>query len=42
MVIYDVYIVTEGQTMSIEDMITENTMQFIAMDIELMKEDYYE
>jgi len=42
MVIYDVHIITEGQTMSIEDMITENTMQFIAMDIDLMKEDYYE
>jgi len=42
MTIYDVYIVSEGQTMSIEDMITENTMQFIAMDIELMKEDVYE
>lgn len=42
MVIYDTYIVSEGQTMSIEDMITENAMQFIAMDIDLMKEDAYE
>lgn len=42
MVIYDVYIVSEGQTMSIEDMITENTMQFIAMDIEQMQADAYE
>lgn len=25
--------------MSIEDMITENTMEFIAMDIDLMKPD---
>jgi hypothetical protein len=30
------HILTEGQTMSIEDMITENTMQYIAMDIDLM------
>jgi len=42
MTIYDVYVVSEGQTMSIEDMITENTMQFIAMDIEQMTADYYE
>ena len=42
MTIYDVYVVSEGQTMSIEDMITENTMQFIAMDIEQMSADYYE
>lgn len=34
--IYGVHIITEGQTMSIEDMITENTMQYIAMDIDLM------
>lgn len=34
--IYGIYILTEGQTMSIEDMITENTMQYIAMDIDLM------
>lgn len=38
--LYGVYIMTEGQTMSIEDMITENTMQYIAMDIDLM--DYSE
>jgi hypothetical protein len=36
--IYGVHILTEGQTMSIEDMITENTMQYIAMDIDLMDE----
>lgn len=36
MTLYGVYILTEGQTMSIEDMITENTMQYIAMDIDLM------
>jgi len=35
--IYGVHILTEGQTMSIEDMITENTMQYIAMDIDLME-----
>lgn len=34
--LYGIYILTEGQTMSIEDMITENTMQYIAMDIDLM------
>ena len=34
--IYGVHILTEGQTMSIEDMMTENTMQYIAMDIDLM------
>lgn len=34
--IYGCHILTEGQTMSIEDMITENTMQYIAMDIDLM------
>lgn len=36
--IYGVYIISEGQTMSIEDMITENTMQYIAMDIDLMND----
>lgn len=34
--LYGVHVLTEGQTMSIEDMITENTMQYIAMDIDLM------
>lgn len=34
--LFGVHILTEGQTMSIEDMITENTMQYIAMDIDLM------
>jgi hypothetical protein len=34
--IYAIHIMSEGQTMSIEDMITENTMQYIAMDIDLM------
>lgn len=37
--IFGVHILTEGQTMSIEDMITENTMQYIAMDIDLMDPD---
>jgi hypothetical protein len=41
MTLFDVYVVSEGQTMSIEDMITENTMQFIAMDIEQMTADAY-
>lgn len=35
--IHDVRITTEGQTMSIEDMITENTMQYLATDITLME-----
>lgn len=34
--LYGVHVLTEGQTMSIEDMMTENTMQYIAMDIDLM------
>lgn len=34
--LYGVSILTEGQTMSIEDIYTENTMQYIAMDIDLM------
>ena len=37
MTIYGVYVLSEGQTMSIEDMITENTMQYVAMDIDLME-----
>jgi hypothetical protein len=37
--IYGVHIISEGQTMSIEDMITENTLQYVAMDIDLMHED---
>lgn len=40
MTIYDVRITTEGQTMSIEDLITENTMQYMASDIRLMEPDY--
>jgi len=34
--IHDVRIVDEGQTMSIEDMITENIMSYIASDITIM------
>lgn len=34
--IYGVHLISEGQTMSIEDMITENTMEFVAMDIDTM------
>jgi intein/homing endonuclease len=37
MSILGVTIVDEGQVMSIEDMMTENTMSYMAMDIELMK-----
>lgn len=40
--IHDVRIVSEGQTMSIEDMITENTMQYVATDITLMQPDFVE
>lgn len=36
--IYGVVIISEGQTMSIEDMFTENTMQYIATDIQQMKQ----
>jgi hypothetical protein len=35
--IYGVFLISEGQTMSIEDMLTENTMEFVAMDIDTMK-----
>lgn len=41
LVIYGVHLISEGQTMSIEDMITENTMEFIATDIDLMKPDAF-
>ena len=37
LVIHDVYVTTEGQVMSIEDMITENTLQYLATDITLMR-----
>lgn len=37
LVIHGVYISSEGQVMSIEDMITENTMQYVATDITLMQ-----
>lgn len=37
--IYGIHIISEGQTMSIEDMITENTLQYVAMDIDLMHQD---
>jgi hypothetical protein len=36
MSILGVTIVDEGQVMSIEDMLTENTMSYMAMDIDLM------
>lgn len=38
--IHDVRIVSEGQTMSIEDILTENTMQYMASDITLMEPDF--
>lgn len=40
--IYGVNLISEGQTMSVEDMITENTMEFIALDIETMKPDVFD
>ena len=42
LLIYGVHITSEGQVMSIEDMITENTMQYLAEDIMLMKPDFAE
>lgn len=39
LVIYGVNLISEGQTMSIEDMITENTMEFLALDIDTMTPD---
>ncbi|MEK1829060.1 virion structural protein [Priestia megaterium] len=38
--IYGVHLISEGQTMSVEDMITESTMEFIAMDVDSMTPDY--
>lgn len=38
--VHDVRITSEGQVMSIEDMITENTMQYIASDITPMQPDF--
>jgi hypothetical protein len=35
--IYGIEIVNEGQTMSIEDMITENVMNYVATGIELLR-----
>lgn len=40
--IYGVKIVTEGQVMSIEDMLTEQTMQYVAKNIKVMTPDVYE
>lgn len=37
MVIYGVEIVNEGQVTSVNDMITENEMQYVARDIDLMR-----
>lgn len=37
MVIHGIHVSSEGQVMSIEDMITENTIQYIATDITLMR-----
>jgi hypothetical protein len=37
MVIYGVEIVNEGQTMSIQDIITENVMQYVARDLDVLR-----
>lgn len=37
LVIHDVHVTSEGQVMSIEDMITENTLQYLATDVTLMR-----
>lgn len=37
LVIYGCYIPTEGQVHSVEDMITENTIQYVAQDMTLMR-----
>lgn len=42
LILYGVHLISEGQTMSIEDMITENTMEFVAIDIDIMKPDTFE
>lgn len=36
MIIYGVHLISEGQTMSIEDMITESVMEFMALDVDTM------
>lgn len=41
MVIYGVELVSEGVTMSIEDLFTENTVSYIAQDMTPMRPDYY-
>ena len=38
--LHDVRLTSEGQVMSIEDMITENTMQYVAANITLMQPDF--
>lgn len=40
--IHDAHITSEGQVSSIEDMITENTVQYIASDITVMQPDVFE
>ena len=41
LVIYGVELVSEGVTMSIEDLFTENTVSYIAQDMSPMRPDYY-
>lgn len=42
LIIHDVRLTSEGQVMSIEDLVTENTMQYVASDITLMRPNLYE
>jgi len=37
MVLYGLEIISEGQTISIQDMLTENVMQFVARDVDLLQ-----
>lgn len=39
LVIYGVHLISEGQTMSVEDLMTESVMEYIAMDIDEMMPD---
>ena len=42
LIVHGVHLTSEGQVMSIEDMITENTMQYLASDITLMRPNVFE
>ena len=42
LIIYDVKLNSEGQVLSIEDMITEQTFQYVASNVKVMTPDIYE